>query len=358
MAVKFPLKMSGVEVRTLEELQKNFNLEEAVEYFRTGKLQRWLDDRYYEEIADKVSLLRENDSNLRQRLCEALGVGYDESSEINEARLKEKRNFLKTQTDNETIIKNADKTALNQEDLADLLNEGKSTIYLYGGNTFSIPMRKTNKHYIGILGTPKIMIGARSQAEVDEKNITFENCKLPWTTANNSTKKEYQSTARAKTTSSRSSRSSANSELIDTFEVVFGHRNVWNIFDKSGNLLDGEPSSTQKRMFLKMVCNGEYEESDLIHLCADEDFSAGWAFTKDSFCVGGTMYLLYNARKRKIFFSEIDDVGIGTIVDNPSRQIFCIVDSQKNRWLMDGNEAIFDEDIQNKIVKFLNFAKG
>ena len=45
MAVKFPLKMSGVEVRTLEELQKNFNLEEAVEYFRTGKLQRWLENR-------------------------------------------------------------------------------------------------------------------------------------------------------------------------------------------------------------------------------------------------------------------------------------------------------------------------
>lgn len=44
MAVKFPLKMSGVEVRTLEDLQKNFNVEETVKYFRTGKLSHWLEN--------------------------------------------------------------------------------------------------------------------------------------------------------------------------------------------------------------------------------------------------------------------------------------------------------------------------
>ena len=69
---------------------------------------------------------------------------------------------------------------------------------------------------------------------------------------------------------------------------------------------------------MKMVCNGEYEESDLIHLCATEDFTAGWAFTKDSFCVGGEISLMKTRyvdntnfqHKKKIFYSDISAVNM------------------------------------------------
>lgn len=310
MAVKFPLKMSGVEVRTLEDLRKHFDLTAVVEYYKNGKLLKWLEDRYYDEEAEKIEGLNANSVDFNRQLCEALGVEYNEGEAENAERLREKKNFLKQQTTEETVINNADKTALNQEDLANLLDAGKSVIYLYGGNTFSIPIRKTGKRYIGILGTPNIMISAKSQAEVDSKNISFENCKLPWKNANNFTRKEYQSTAK---TDSTSKRSSVNNELLDTFEVIFGHRKVWSIFDRNGNIWSKEPTTAQKRMFLKMVCDGAYEESDLIHLCALEDFSAGWAFTKDSFCVGGEISLIKTVyvgnttpqHKRKIFYSDI-----------------------------------------------------
>ena len=101
-------------------------------------------------------------------------------------------------------------------------------------------------------------------------------------------------------------------EMVEIFEVVFGHCNVWNIFDSNGRLLNEEPSNAKKRMFLKMVCNGEYEEKDLIHLCADEDFTVGWALTKDSFCVGGDISLIQvaenkqNFSKFKINYSDIE----------------------------------------------------
>jgi hypothetical protein len=67
-------------------------------------------------------------------------------------------------------------------------------------------------------------------------------------------------------------------------EIIFGNRNVWNIVD-----LKGEPTPAQKKMFLKMICGGEYDECDLIYLRADKDFEAGWAFTRDAFCVEGAI---------------------------------------------------------------------
>ena len=325
MAVKFPLKMSGVDVRTLEDLHKHFDIIAVIDYYKSGKLLKWLEDRYYDEEAEKIEGLDANSTDFNQRLCEVFGVEYDASNATNAERLKEKKKFLQQHTTEKTIIDNADKTALNQEDLADLLDTGKPTIYLYGGSVFNVPIRVANKNYVGILGTPTINIRANSQTDLDTKNISFENCKLPWTNTTNFTKKEYQSTAR---TNSTSKRSSVNSDLIDTFEVIFGHRKVWSIFDRDGNILDKEPTAAQKRMFLKMVCNGEYEESDLIHLCATEDFTAGWAFTKDSFCVGGEISLMKtryvdNANfqhKKKIFYSEIAEAKFinsnTTIEDN------------------------------------------
>jgi len=315
MAVKFPLKMSGVEVRTLEDLRKHFDITAVVDYYKSGKLLKWLEDRYYDEEAEKIEGLDANSTDFNQRLCEVFGVEYDASNTTNSERLKEKKKFLQQHTTEKNIIDNADKTALNQEDLADLLDTGKPTIYLYGGSIFNVPIRVANKNYVGILGTPTINIRANSQTDLDAKNISFENCKLPWTNTTNFTKKAYQSTVR---TNSTSKRSSVNSDLIDTFEVIFGHRKVWSIFDRDGNILDKEPTAAQKRMFLKMVCNGEYEESDLIHLCATEDFTAGWAFTKDSFCVGGEISLMKTRyvdntnfqHKKKIFYSDISAVNM------------------------------------------------
>ena len=56
--VKFPLIMKdGVEVRTLDELKENFDVEKVVSYFNDGRLLTWLQSRYYEDEADKIEQL-------------------------------------------------------------------------------------------------------------------------------------------------------------------------------------------------------------------------------------------------------------------------------------------------------------
>jgi len=186
--IKFALEMAGgVKVRSnLEELRENFDLDKAVGHFLSGKLVEWLEDRYYEDEAEKISVLDKDSPDFRQKLCDALGVEYDGGENLDVeflARLNEKKNYLRQKTDDKSIVENADKTALNQEDLSDLLDMEEPTIYLCGEN-FNIPIRVENKKYIGILGTPKISIKANSQGELDEKNISFENCILPFAVEN------------------------------------------------------------------------------------------------------------------------------------------------------------------------------
>ena len=53
--VKFPLKMSdGAEVRTLDDLKAHFDVDSVIKEFFNGRLLVWLEDRYYDEEADKV----------------------------------------------------------------------------------------------------------------------------------------------------------------------------------------------------------------------------------------------------------------------------------------------------------------
>ena len=177
--IKFALEMKdGVKVRSnLDELRENFDIEKAVGHFLSGKLIEWLEDRYYEAEAKKLSALDKDSADFRSQLCTILGVEYDGGDELDVAnleRLNEKKNFLRQKTDDKSIIDNAARTALNQEDLSYLLDMDEPKIYLCD-ESFNIPIRIENKKYIGILGTPKITINANSQAELDEKNISFEN---------------------------------------------------------------------------------------------------------------------------------------------------------------------------------------
>ena len=259
---------------------------------------------------------------MSRKLCATLGVESDDDAEFAQ-RVREKKKFLEDRTEDENIIGNAKITALNQDDLANLLHLDYSTIYLCG-EKFNVPIRVENKKYIGILSTPKIKIRANSPQDLDAKNIIFENCKLPF---------DYPA-------HKNNSSHGVKNDLIETFEIIFGHKNKWGIFQSAGKISYAEPSAAQKKMFLKLVCNGEYDEDDLIYLCADKNFSAGWALTKDAFCVGGNIKFeccdikaydsryqeeidsqIADARRRgrkKIFYGDIQEV----VTHTPKRQDF------------------------------------
>lgn len=60
--IKFNLICDGNPVRTLDDLRNNFSIEDIVDYFNSGFLQRWLSVRGYGEEYDAIEKLNKQDS--------------------------------------------------------------------------------------------------------------------------------------------------------------------------------------------------------------------------------------------------------------------------------------------------------
>ncbi len=300
--IKFALEMAdGAKVRgSIEELREHFDLEKAVGYFLSGKLTEWLEDRYYEDEAEALDAIDKDAPDLRARLCEALGVECEDDEDLDVGvleRLNEKKAVLRQKTSDEAILANADKTALTQEDLADLLDMDEPVIYLCG-DSFNIPARVKNKKYVGILGTPIISIKANSQEDLDEKGIVFDNVKLPWATEKSGVDNKTQLPLPAM--EEKSNCAIPMEQLNEIFQSIYkkafeeycnsGTPSVWDVMDEEDEAhFSEEFNATQKTIALNLICKGKYKESDLIFIRVFKDFKAGWAFTKDSFCFGGSI---------------------------------------------------------------------
>ena len=180
--IKLPLEMAnGVAVRTIEELKENWDLEKIVSYYRNGRLLTWLNDRYYDEQAEQVQALDKNADahELQKQLCSVFEVPFaeEETVDIEAIALRnEKLNKLRKLTSDDTILKNVDIVAFNQEELADLLDEDESVIYL-ADNTFNIPLTVKNKKYIGV-GVATAVIKSKQAVEFEKLGIIFENIKF------------------------------------------------------------------------------------------------------------------------------------------------------------------------------------
>lgn len=173
--IKFALKMKdGAEVRTLQELKDGFDLNAVMAYFLDGKLEVWLSDRYYDDLADSIQELDKDDPELGKKLCGIFGVEYKEDTmSIEEIEERNRRiSRLMEITDDESIIEHVDSVAFSQEELADLLDEGKETIYLCGTD-FRVPVRKKNITYIGVNTT--LTLSDEECQKYAKSNIEFIN---------------------------------------------------------------------------------------------------------------------------------------------------------------------------------------
>ncbi|SHK24917.1 hypothetical protein SAMN05216582_10138 [Selenomonas ruminantium] len=305
--IKFALEMAdGYKVRnSLEELREHFDIDTIVSHFLSGKLQEWLDDRYYEDEASQVSELSKDSPELHNRLCAILGVEHvnSDNTDIESLeRLNEKKSILRQKTSDKQIIDNAAITALSQEDLADLLDANESIIYLVG-EKFNIPIRMTNKKYIGILGTPVIKIQAKNPEELEDKDISFENVILPWTPK----QIEVSPVIPTNTLESQSQPSLSSSavdeavtddtdDLIDEFIEVFNstftswkpkNDTIWEVTNLFGTASNEKLTPGKKKIALRLICKNAYTEKELVHIKVIDDLSAGYALTKDSVCFGG-----------------------------------------------------------------------
>lgn len=175
--IKFPLIMENeVEVRTIEELREHFSLENVLGYFFNGKLKTWLNHRYYEEEAIQIEELegKEKSNALKEKLCEILGVEYEDSNELDidviELR-KERIAKLSLYTDEKSIIEKIDIVAFDQEELSDLLDNNQNEIYLCSGE-FAVPIARKDVTYYGIYN-PIVKITSKNDVNFDSNNILF-----------------------------------------------------------------------------------------------------------------------------------------------------------------------------------------
>lgn len=118
--IKLPLEMAnGVLVRTLDELKENWDLEKVINYYLNGKLQTWLKDRYYTELAEKVSALSgiSDNTELQKKLCGIFGIEAEDDLVDMEAVAERNRRLkiLRQHTADDAVLKNVDKVAFNQE---------------------------------------------------------------------------------------------------------------------------------------------------------------------------------------------------------------------------------------------------
>ena len=177
--IKLPLEMAdGVKVRTLDELKDNWSLEKVVENYLNGRLVTWLNDRYYTELAEQVDALDEVQDNtaLQKELCRIFDVDFEDEEDIDVDAVSErnrKLEALRQYTADDTVLKNVDSVAFDQEELGDILDTGENIIYLFN-NTFSIPLAIKNKKYIGV-GKAECIIHSKDVVDFAELGIEFEN---------------------------------------------------------------------------------------------------------------------------------------------------------------------------------------
>ena len=108
----------GAQVRTLEELRENFELESVLGYYANGQLVSWLRNNYYDDIANNVEAL---DNNTESNVTLAEAKDRIEHEKILKQLLTEEQMKL---------------VATNDEELDELIENGAKKVYLASGSFY------------------------------------------------------------------------------------------------------------------------------------------------------------------------------------------------------------------------------
>lgn len=180
--IMFPLKMkNGAEVRTLDELKENFDLESVLGYFADGRLTTWLAVRHYDDKVATVSALSMDTTDLNAKLCEILEVEYQSEEDSTDLKSIQRRNeklrILSTFTGDKEIISNIDIVAMNQNEFFDILDRNPERVFLFG-EKFNIPFNKKNVCYIGVNNPLVILEKEKLVYEYNKADIIFKNVRF------------------------------------------------------------------------------------------------------------------------------------------------------------------------------------
>lgn len=248
--IKLPLDMGNdVKVRTIEELKENYNAEKVVSYFLDGQLLTWLEERFYEEEAEKIKKISKDSPNISAEIAKAFEIEIQDEVDVEEIEERNERlNLLRQFTSDDEILKNVDLVAFSQEDM-DIVHTS-DIIYLCG-DSFRIPYSVEGKTYIGV-NSPTVDIKSDDKIDLKSKNITVKNCVFSEATLANM--KSEESVVEKSSSSDLSKKFGAlESEIISS-----------NIEVKKGKTLRFE----NKEIFVRadIECSGKIEfENCVIH---------------------------------------------------------------------------------------------
>lgn len=178
-AIRFPLKMAdGTQVKTIEELREHFDLVEVIRYYNDGRLYKWLKAWYYDAEAEEVGRLDSCSEDLKKKICEILGVTYQEnrfdSVDLEDISKKNERiERLKRFTADDRILSSVDSVAFTQEELMGLLGKCERTIYLCG-NRFVIPGDIGYVTYVGVNNCTVEFAGNAVEAGINLQGVDFD----------------------------------------------------------------------------------------------------------------------------------------------------------------------------------------
>lgn len=186
MEEKVILTLEGTTIHSLNELREHFNRNEILSFYSDGRLLTWLCQHYYETQADRLRALDPADKNCFRKLCGIFDVNYPDHIQMS----AEDRNILKAKEEtlqkvlkdtgaDQALLKKLDIIAINQEELASLIDADEPQIYLCS-NSFSIPITKPGHEYIGI-GDVQID-NPFTNEQYSKAGITVTNITLPVTT--------------------------------------------------------------------------------------------------------------------------------------------------------------------------------
>ena len=173
------LRLGEKDICSLAELRKSEDFTQLTSAFLDGSLEEWLADCYYEREADAVSRLDHVLSpTIEQKLYLILKMEQPTKNMTEEQREAYDRKCAvvrKYSSDNDALS-HIMETATNQAELAEMLDSEFKTIYLCGEG-FSVPIRKSGVHYIGI-GNPGVET-VFTEEQYQKAGITFEGLALP-----------------------------------------------------------------------------------------------------------------------------------------------------------------------------------
>jgi hypothetical protein len=178
--IKFPLEMkNGEKVRTLEELKANYNIESILNYYFSGKLKVWLEQRFYKGELEQLEGLSEMAEHvIPQMLCRIFEQDFTDISQSDSENFlvkKRKMESVRQYTEDLTILENIEFVATSQEELEWILakenNIGKAFLL---GEQFVVYEKDEKVEYIGI-NTPTVKLNADKKFDAKKHNILFRN---------------------------------------------------------------------------------------------------------------------------------------------------------------------------------------